>query len=278
MTPRRAGWLSAAFTLAASVSAEDKSDFDVVNGQIYTPGLAIVDAPQPFTPLGGGRIPLSSPKKSRILTSFIDYLHVAIEISGNGKLPWPQSPDSDDDSVIQGINIFLTTPSRNFTVANGTVPSGDDRSETFTSPYVGPVMEQEPDSTVKHVNWYWPDCFAGEGDDDDDGDEDSARGDSNISFHQFFRWNGTEYYTVFDLPISVTNGIEDRGNRTDCALLENKRLSSSDVNASVSELPSKPWIGGDAKSGVSDGSGAAAMVSWNVSMLLMGMVLAVLMS
>lgn len=28
----------------------------IVNGQIYTPGIAIVDAPQPNTPLGGGRI------------------------------------------------------------------------------------------------------------------------------------------------------------------------------------------------------------------------------
>lgn len=29
-------------------------NFTVVNGQLYTPGLAIVDAPQPYTPLGGG--------------------------------------------------------------------------------------------------------------------------------------------------------------------------------------------------------------------------------
>lgn len=30
-------------------------NFTIVNGQIYTPGLAIVDAPQPNTPLGGGK-------------------------------------------------------------------------------------------------------------------------------------------------------------------------------------------------------------------------------
>jgi hypothetical protein len=29
-------------------------NFTIVNGQIFTPGLAIIDAPQPFTPLGGG--------------------------------------------------------------------------------------------------------------------------------------------------------------------------------------------------------------------------------
>jgi hypothetical protein len=29
-------------------------NFTIIGGQIFTPGLAIVDAPQPFTPLGGG--------------------------------------------------------------------------------------------------------------------------------------------------------------------------------------------------------------------------------
>ncbi len=29
-------------------------NFTIANGQIYTPGLVIVDAPQPGTPLGGG--------------------------------------------------------------------------------------------------------------------------------------------------------------------------------------------------------------------------------
>ena len=141
-------------------------------------------------------------------------------------------------------------------------------------------MEQEPNSTVKHVNWYWPDCFIREDTDDDDDDDDnegSARGETNISIHQSFRWNGTECYTVFDLPISVTNSIEDNGNRTDCASLENERLSSEDVVASVDELPSKPWIGGDAQSGVSDGSGegAAGMARWDLGLLVMGLGVAV---
>lgn len=38
----------------SSAEAQDKADFTIVNGQIYTPGLAIIDAPQPFTPEGGG--------------------------------------------------------------------------------------------------------------------------------------------------------------------------------------------------------------------------------
>jgi hypothetical protein len=30
--------------------------FAVHHGQVYTPGLAILDSPQPFTPEGGGKI------------------------------------------------------------------------------------------------------------------------------------------------------------------------------------------------------------------------------
>ena len=42
-----------ALALAACVAAQS---FVISNGQIYTPGFAIVDAPQPGTPEGGGMI------------------------------------------------------------------------------------------------------------------------------------------------------------------------------------------------------------------------------
>lgn len=42
----------AALMLAATAHGEN---FTIINGQIFTPGLAIVDAPQPNTPLGGGK-------------------------------------------------------------------------------------------------------------------------------------------------------------------------------------------------------------------------------
>jgi hypothetical protein len=31
------------------------ANFTIIGGQIFTPGLAIVDAPQPNTPLGGSK-------------------------------------------------------------------------------------------------------------------------------------------------------------------------------------------------------------------------------
>lgn len=41
----------------AAIDTKSLSNFTVINGQIFTPGLVVVDAPQPFTPLGGGMMP-----------------------------------------------------------------------------------------------------------------------------------------------------------------------------------------------------------------------------
>jgi hypothetical protein len=40
--------------LAVSAQQVNPYNYTIINGQIFTPGLAIVDAPQPNTPLGGG--------------------------------------------------------------------------------------------------------------------------------------------------------------------------------------------------------------------------------
>ena len=45
---------TAAPFVALAGAADDGPQFYVVNGQVYTPGLAIIDAPQPNTPEGGG--------------------------------------------------------------------------------------------------------------------------------------------------------------------------------------------------------------------------------
>jgi hypothetical protein len=62
--------------------------------------------------------------------------------------------------------------------------------------------------------------------------------------HQSFRWNGTDYYTVFQLPISVTNSISESDERVDCVLLENEVLSVADVDESSDSLPGQPWVEG----------------------------------
>ncbi|KAJ5089195.1 hypothetical protein N7532_007879 [Penicillium argentinense] len=160
---------------------------------------------------------------------------VAIDVSGNGQLPWPPSTRADAATRIHNITLFLTSESlsHNFTISNGSTPANN-------SSYVGPVLDLEPPSTVKHVNWVWPKCLVGNGDDDED--DDSARGAYNVSMHQSFRWNGTDYYTVFDLPIAVTNSIPESSERMDCAALENELLTATEVKDSSDTLPSQPWV------------------------------------
>ncbi|KAJ6107301.1 hypothetical protein N7523_008624 [Penicillium sp. IBT 18751x] len=225
-------------------------NFTLVNGQVYTPGLAIVDAPQPNTPL--------------------DTLQVAIDVSGDGKLPWPPSTQSaDSPTLFHNITLFLTSEakSHNFTISNGTVPS-------INNTYLGPVLDLEPSSTVKHVNWVWPECLVG------NGDSGSDRGDYNISMHQSFRWNGTDYYTVFDLPIAVTNSIPKSSERVNCALLENKLLSESAIDESSDTLPGQPWVdsgastSGDSNSS-SDGSSSSTSQGTRLSLQKMLVLVAV---
>jgi hypothetical protein len=57
----------------------------------------------------------------------------------------------------------------NFTISNGTASNGNAS--------LGEIMQQEPGSTVKHVNWVWPDCLVGNG---PPGNNDSARGLYNV--------------------------------------------------------------------------------------------------
>lgn len=159
---------------------------------------------------------------------------MAIEVSGNGQLS-----SSNAETKFHEITLFLTSTekSKNFTISNGT--SSDSHA------YVGPVLDLEPSSTVKHVDWIWPDCLVGEG----KGGSGSARGDYNISMHQSFRWNGTDYYTVFDLPIAVTNSIAESDDRVDCKLVGNELLSPAVVAASNDSLPAHPWLPGNFSSG-----------------------------
>ncbi|KAL4816685.1 hypothetical protein BDW67DRAFT_184513 [Aspergillus spinulosporus] len=221
--------------------------FTIVNGQIYTPGLAIIDAPQPYTPLGG------------------DNLHIAIDVSGNGRLALSADEDEDEATTeFHSISIFLTSTEieRNLTISNGTNPSDSE------SGYVGPVLDLEPGSTVKHVNWVWPKCFVGSGDGngDKDGDDGDWRGEWNITLHQAFRWEGEDYYTIFELPISVTNEIQEDETRVACESLENAfEKESLGVNGGL--VAGEPWDaedGTDTDSEEEDRDGTNAAVGLRV--------------
>ncbi|KAF3282418.1 hypothetical protein TWF970_001824 [Orbilia oligospora] len=198
-------------TLAAYSNAV--RTFTILGGQIYTPGLAIVDAPQPFTPLGGAT------------------LHIAIDVSGNGRLPpytyqafpngtVPTSFDpnpSDDDNELKpltgtyyhNITIFLSSYENrhNFTVSNNTLPPS-----RFSNSYVAPVLSLERGST--------------------------------ISIHQSFTYNSSDYYTIFNLPITLTNDLDPTRDAADCGLLQNPLITEENQRLSSSRIDFQPWING----------------------------------
>lgn len=152
---------------------------------------------------------------------------------------------------------------RNFTVSNGTA--------TANNASLGEIMLQEPSSTVKHVKWTWPACLVGNGAPTMAADSD--RGNYNISIRQNFVMNGTDYYTIFDVPIAVTNSIDNATGRADCDALDNPLLTPAQLNASAADSVGVLFAPGDSQvvkvqmnntdeSQGGQGLGGAGMLSW----------------
>ena len=56
---RRELLLSLLLGLPYTNATQDTDGFTIVNGQLYTPGLIVIDSPQPNTPEGGSQLSLS---------------------------------------------------------------------------------------------------------------------------------------------------------------------------------------------------------------------------
>src|SRR5687767_1300626 len=161
-----------ALAMATLVPRSAAWNFTIHNGQIFTPGFAILNSPQPETPMGGGELAaIASISCETVLTVNTDDLHISLDVTANGKLPLADF-DEDDPSQIFNITVFLYSyrTERNFTITNGTASANN-------ASY-GNIMRQQPGSTVKHINWAWPDCLTGDGQPDSD---DSDRGTYNVS-------------------------------------------------------------------------------------------------
>lgn len=128
-------------------------------------------------------------------------------------------------------------------------------------------MAQEPGSTVKHVKWTWPACLAGDG---QPSTTDSDRGNYNISIRQNFVMNDTDFYTIFDVPIAVTNSIPASISRAQCDALNNPLLTPEQINASAASSVGVLFAPGDSqvvevkldKAESGQGLGGAGMLSW----------------
>jgi hypothetical protein len=172
--------------------------------------------------------------------------------------------------------LWSYTTGLNLTISNGTRAGWNDDTDEDNTWACDPendgqqqaagcqsILSQESGSTVKHVDLVWPDCLAGDGGADNGecqagGDiEDcllgTARGPYNVSIHQTFRLNGTDFYTMFDLPIQVTNSIPEKSSfgadsdekvdRPLCAARNNRLLSPEVQSSSTTPIDVAPWIG-----------------------------------
>ncbi|KAI0637035.1 hypothetical protein C8Q77DRAFT_542597 [Trametes polyzona] len=116
---------AALFTTLLSRGAHAQT---LVNGQVFTNGLAIVDAPAPNSPMHAGSV-----------------TQVAIDISGDGKLDQSASiPGSDKSTRFDSLEIYLVSYQ---TKLNLTVSSGPG------------LLTQEQGSTVKHFDFNVSTCI-----------------------------------------------------------------------------------------------------------------------
>lgn len=101
----------------------------LINGQVYTNGLAIVDAPNPRSQFTAGQ-----------------NLPIALDLSGDGRLSQPAFlPNSTLNTMYQSLNLFLVSSETNLNV---TVSEGSQ------------YLTQEPGSTVKHLTYVISPCVS----------------------------------------------------------------------------------------------------------------------
>ncbi|KZV77487.1 hypothetical protein PENSPDRAFT_645130 [Peniophora sp. CONT] len=125
--------LAVLFTLSFLTRPALVSAQFLVNGQIFTNALAIVDAPAPNSTFHAGA-----------------NMPIAIDVSGDGKLQTAaQAPNSGLDTSFDSLELYLVSASQKMNL-------------TITSNGTG-FLQQEPGSTVKHLDFQLSNCIpAGE--------------------------------------------------------------------------------------------------------------------
>ncbi|KAJ7632163.1 hypothetical protein FB45DRAFT_1057301 [Roridomyces roridus] len=120
-------WLSASF-LAFALLGVPLVAAQYINGQTFTSGLAIIDAPSPNNPGHAGSA-----------------INIAVDVSGDGKLaPAASVPGSSLSTRFDALEIYLVSDKTNI---NMTVSNSSD------------FLTGESGSTVKHLNFALPDCI-----------------------------------------------------------------------------------------------------------------------
>jgi hypothetical protein len=87
-----------------------------------------------------------------------------------------------------------------------------------------------------------------------------------ISIRQNFRLNGTNMYTIFDLPVQVTSDIPTNSSRPSCDSLDNEFLSQEALNTSANTFTRIPGSALETKNSSGNiGLGAGVAVDWKAA-------------
>ncbi|TCD66371.1 hypothetical protein EIP91_001420 [Steccherinum ochraceum] len=162
----------------------------VQNGQVLTNGLAIVDSPQPNTVLHAG-----------------DYINLAVEMTGNGKLPQSALiPYSNAPNAYSTLEFYLVSAQTkiNITLAVGNT-----------------LLYVEPSSTVKHVSWALPKCM--------------GAGAYNLTAYETSTIRGVPRFSITPIPVTVQNSSPVGS----CADVTNPVLPQPQP---ANQEPQSPWL------------------------------------
>jgi len=174
-------WLSFALDASAQV---------VQNGQVFTNGLAIIDAPQPDTILNAG-----------------NYLNIAVDVSGNGKLPLGATAAySNLPNAFRALEFYLVSSQTN---VNITIAVGNS------------ILYQEPSSTVKHYSWPLPQCL--------------PPGAYNLTAYETSVIRGIPRFSITPIPMQVQNSFST----TSCVTMSNAVQPQPQP---ADEEPQSPWL------------------------------------
>ncbi|KAH7091872.1 hypothetical protein BKA62DRAFT_663783 [Auriculariales sp. MPI-PUGE-AT-0066] len=172
-----------------------------VNGQQYTLGLSIISAPSANSQFNApGNLP------------------IAIDVSGNGKLS-SQSGSAATSSRFSSLEIYLVSATVNVNV-------------TVSGPDAG-LLSQESGSTVKHVDYLFPECL--------------PAGAYNLTLYDSGVFENQAYFTITSVPLTLHSNVA-AGSTVSC-VTSTRPATQPQADAPLSAVP----FLGDGSSGITPG-------------------------
>ncbi|KAH8835201.1 hypothetical protein DL96DRAFT_1573297 [Flagelloscypha sp. PMI_526] len=154
------------------------AEFTAVNGQLFSHGLAIIDAPAPNSPFHAkANIP------------------IAIEVSGNGKIPVsaavPGSGIPTRFDLLEVSSLSLKPPDISPLIPSEIYLTSLETNTNLTISSGPSLLQNEATSSVKHIDYLVPDCI--------------QPGNYNVTFYESSHVNESAHFIITHIPITLDN-------------------------------------------------------------------------